>query len=102
MSRKLRLCLAASLFDHAFKGGAERQMMLQAAGFVAAGHDVHVITLADPDQGETDYRSACGAIVHRIALRNLYFPFDARRRPSLLRKAWHAIDVCNPAMGAVL
>lgn len=102
MNRRMRICLLASLFDHAFKGGAERQTLQQAQGFVQAGHDVHVVTLAEPGQPETTYGTDDGITVHRIALRNLYFPFAPGHRPALLRKAWHAIDLYNPAMGATL
>ncbi len=102
MNHRMRICLIASLYDHARTGGAERQTIQQAAGFVAAGHHVDVITLAEPEQEETRYATADGVIVHRIALHNLYFPFDDRRRAAPLRAAWHTIDICNPAMGASL
>lgn len=102
MSERMRICLIASLFDHPFKGGAERQAAALAAGFVAAGHAVHIVTLAEPGDAESTYDTADGATVHRIRLRNLYFPFGRPRRGTWLRKAWHAMDLYNPAMGLAL
>lgn len=102
MIRTMRICKIASLYDHRWKGGAERQLALQTAGLAASGHRVDVITLAEPGQEETSYVEANDVAVHRIALRNLYFPFGGARKPPLLRNAWHAIDVYNPAMGAAI
>lgn len=102
MTPRMRICLIASLYDHACKGGAERQTMAQAAGFAEAGHVVHVVTLAEPGQADSVYDTAEGVTVHRVRLRNLYFPFGTEKRSDWMRKAWHAIDVYNPAMARAL
>ncbi len=98
MKERMRICLIASLYDHACKGGAERQTIAQAAGFAAAGHVVHVVTLAEAGDAEPAYRTADGVTVHRLRLRNLYFPFGTSKRDAWRRMAWHALDVYNPAM----
>lgn len=95
---RLHICKIASLYDHRWRGGAERQLALQVAGFVAQGHRVDVITLAEPGEEARSYVDAHGARVHRLALRNLYFPFGGARPSALRRAAWHALDVHNPAM----
>jgi glycosyltransferase involved in cell wall biosynthesis len=94
----LHICKIASLYDHRWRGGAERQLALQVAGFVAQGHRVDVITLAEPGEAARSYVDAHGARVHRLPLRNLYFPFGNGHPPALQRAAWHALDVHNPAM----
>lgn len=99
---RLHICKIASLYDHRWRGGAERQLALQVAGFVAQGHRVDVITLAEPGEAPRDYVDAHGAHVHRVALRNLYFPFGSERPSALRRAVWHALDVHNPAMADVV
>lgn len=96
----MKICKIASLYDHRWKGGAERQAMQQAKAFVERGHQVDVITLCEPDEDERVYAGPGGETIHRIRLGNLYFPFGGQKPNSVTRKAWHAIDVYNPVMGA--
>lgn len=98
----LHICKIASLYDHRWRGGAERQLALQVAGFVEQGHRVDVITLAEPGEAPRSYVDTHGAQVHRVALRNLYFPFGGERPSALRRAAWHALDVHNPAMASAV
>jgi glycogen synthase len=102
MTRALHLCVIASLYDHRWQGGAERQLALQVAAFSALGHHVDVITLAEPGERERSYVEDSGAHVHRIPLRNLYFPFGGTRPSAARRAAWHALDVHNPMMAAAV
>ena len=102
MNRALRICKIASLYDHPWKGGAERQLALQVAGFTALGHHVDVITLAGPDDRAHATVEDSASQVRRIALRNLYFPFGGARPAALKRAAWHALDVHNPMMATAV
>lgn len=96
----MNICKIASLYDHACRGGAERQTMQQARAFVERGHRVDIITLCEPDEPERVYTGEGGETIHRIRLGNLYFPFGRPKPSAIARKAWHAIDVYNPVMGA--
>jgi glycogen synthase len=96
----MNICKIASLYDHACRGGAERQAMQQARAFVERGHRVDIITLCEPDEPERVYAGEGGETIHRIRLGNLYFPFGKPKPNAMARKAWHAIDVYNPVMGA--
>jgi glycosyltransferase involved in cell wall biosynthesis len=60
------------------------------------GHEVHVITLGkleDPAEGVLN-----GVQLHRVPLRNLYWPFPFARVGLAAKVAWHARDANNAAM----
>lgn len=102
MSWHPHICKILSLYDHPWQGGAERQVALQVANLVSLGHRVDVVTLAVPGESARSYTDEHGVRVHRLPLRNLYFPFGGPRANGLRRALWHARDVHNRAMAAAV
>lgn len=91
----MRIAAVSTLFPPRVVGGAEKTVETLMLGLAGCGVDVHVIT-TDP---ENDYSRREGPLdVHRLRLRNLYWPHGGQRRPAWQRAAWHAIDAHNTAM----
>lgn len=91
----MKLALVSSLYEPLGYGGAERVAQDVAEGLAALGHEVHVITLGKAE-GKAELK---GVRVHRVPLRNLYWPFPVARAGFVAKAAWHALDACNLAMG---
>lgn len=95
-SRKLRLLYANAMYSPDIGGGAEIMVKTMAEGMKARGHDVQVLTT---HAGEADRVDEVGGLpVHRLKLRNLYWPHTTEQPNPLLKAAWHAIDCVNPLM----
>jgi len=91
----MKVLLVNTLFPPDVIGGAERSVAILAQSLARSGHGVAVVTLGR--QSRRLCRSVEGARVHALPLRNLFWPFAARR-PALLKPAWHALDSFNPFM----
>jgi glycosyltransferase involved in cell wall biosynthesis len=90
----MRICIANTLYFPTEVGGAERSVRLLAEGLVRRGHSVRVVAIGrKADTYELD-----GARVDVLRLANLYWPFDAAKRPVAARFAWHLADTFNPVM----
>jgi len=95
----MKVALVSSLYEPLGYGGAERVAQDVAEGLAALGHELHVITLGR-DAEAMEQRN--GVQVHRLRLRNLYWPFPVARAGFPAKVAWHAVDAYNPAMGREL
>jgi len=96
----LKVAIVSSLYEPLGFGGAERVAQSLAEMLAAQGHGVHVITLGR--NGDAQSPELNGVRVHRLPLRNLYWPFPVSPAGTAGKIAWHAIDAWNPAMaGAV-
>nr|WP_245635197.1 glycosyltransferase [Marinobacterium profundum] len=73
-------------------GGAEKSVQLLAEALVRIGHQVHVAVVHD----KKNYISVelNGVNVNYFPIRNLYWPFGAKK-PVLLKFVWHVIDFFN-------
>ncbi len=92
----MKVFIVNTLYPPSTVGGAERSVALLARAAARRGHEVHVASLhaADDVREERDG----DVTVHRLPLRNLYWPFDAERHESKMRRlAWHIRDRRNPA-----
>lgn len=93
----IRIAVFSTLFPPNVVGGAEKTVEILMQGLAGQGAEVHVIT-TDP---EVDRSGREGLLqVHRVRLRNLYWPHPGTlRRPVWQRALWHALDVYNAPMG---
>ncbi len=89
-----------TLYQPNHVGGAEKSTQLLAEGLREAGHDVAVITCDSAP--ETRVAEINGVTVYYVGLKNLYWPFSARRPGRFIRAAWHAVDSYNPLMAAAV
>ncbi len=93
-----------SLYPPYRVGGAEVSVQLSAREVRDAGHDVSVVSL-QPDPRSYSLTVQDGVRVHRIGLRNLYWPFGREHEgriahgSALLGKPlWHTFDSYNRTM----
>jgi glycosyltransferase involved in cell wall biosynthesis len=95
----VKVLLVNTLYPPHSEGGAERSVAQLARGLADAGVDVVATTLTNmaPLQEVVD-----GVRVRRLALRNLYWPYDGKRRSGALRLAWHCMDGFGGTMDAVM
>jgi len=92
----LRLLLSNTNYLSGVVGGGQRSVQVLAEGLAAQGHEVTVVSLGETGaEGSTN-----GVRTVRLPLRNLYWPFDGRERPALVKAAWHLGDVYNLRMRA--
>lgn len=92
----MRVLIVNTLYPPADVGGAERSVAQLAEGLAVAGVATTVLTLTGG--AASVERAANGVVVHRLPLRNLYWPYDGRRRSALQRAVWHGLETANPLM----
>ena len=95
----MNVAILSSLYAPLGYGGAERVAQTLAEALAARGHRVDVITLAR-DAAATETLN--GVRVHRLPLRNLYWPFPVAGQGTARKILWHARDADNAAMGAAV
>lgn len=100
----MKICMVNSLYPPYRVGGAEVSVQLSAKEVLAAGHDVAVVSL-QPDPRSYSLTNQDGVRVHRLGLRNLYWPFGRENEGriahggALLGKPlWHTFDSYNRTM----
>lgn len=90
----MNITILNSLFPPHQYGGAEKSVALLAEALAETGDRVSVVSLHRGSAAAQDRTG--GVLVHRLPLRNLYWPWtDAARPSSLKRLAWHLKDVWN-------
>ena len=95
----IRIAVFSTLFPPNVVGGAEKTVEILMLGLAGQGAEVHVIT-TDPEEDRSGREGLLH--VHRVRLRNLYWPhLGTKRRPVWQRALWHALDVYNAPMGRV-
>ncbi|HAT2867925.1 TPA: glycosyltransferase family 4 protein [Serratia marcescens] len=91
----MKVMVANTLYAPHRVGGAEISVQILCESLVALGHQVRALTFhAEP------YRKCSiinGVEVVYLPLKNIYWPFDNKKRSSLQRGLWHIIDSYNLA-----
>ncbi|MBK8375549.1 MAG: glycosyltransferase family 4 protein [Sphingomonadales bacterium] len=87
----MKILMLNTLYPPSTVGGAERSVAILARALAERGDSVTVICL---HAGEGELVDSDGPVtVHRLPLRNIYWPYGETAKPSVLnRLAWHAID----------
>lgn len=92
----MRIAAFSTLFPPNVVGGAEKTVETLMLGLADRGAEVHVLT-TDPEEDQSGREGPLE--VHRVRLRNLYWPHAASpRRPVWQRALWHAGDIHNVPM----
>ncbi|MFA0468903.1 glycosyltransferase family 4 protein [Vibrio breoganii] len=73
-------------------GGAENSVKLLAEN-LAKEHNVSIVSLTDLNHKCTDQIN--GVMVHRLPIKNIYWPFDGQHRNTFERLRWHFYDDFN-------
>ncbi len=93
----MKILLINSLYPPDVIGGAELSVQYLAESLVESGHDVDVITVGRTNSVE----ERRGVRVHRIKLKNLYWP-NEKRHATPLRIIWNLLDIANPFMASAI
>lgn len=95
----MRILYVSSLYTPYAIGGAEQGLQALTESMASSGLEVHVATLAPRDSAGSGPESINGVQVHRVALRNVYWPWQqTRRHPSIAKSVWHVLDTSNNRM----
>lgn len=89
----LKIAFINTLYHPYRVGGAEVSVQILAESLSNAGHNVHVITLHESNHQETIVHN--GIHVHRLPLRNIYWPFSKQSRNPFKKFIWHFLDIYN-------
>lgn len=73
-------------------GGAEVSVGYLVEGFVSKGHEVVICCIGNEDN---TYLDKNGAKVIQLKIKNLFFPFDNRKKSFVEKFFWHLIDNYN-------
>jgi glycosyltransferase involved in cell wall biosynthesis len=96
----VKVLIANTLYPPAQVGGAERSVARLAEGLMRVGVDVSVLTL-HPGRGAVS-QACAGVAVHRLALRNIYWPYDGARPSVAARVVWHGLEAGGQLMDRVV
>jgi glycosyltransferase involved in cell wall biosynthesis len=92
----MRIVAFSTLFPPNVVGGAEKTVETLMLGLADRGVEAHVVTT---DPAEDRSRREGPLQVHRVRLRNLYWPHAVDPRPPVWQRAlWHARDIHNVPM----
>lgn len=101
----MRVGLISALYPPVSIGGAELTAAQLAEGLCAQGATVEVLSLQPPEaahgvKADLQPEPITGPEVSRLALRNLYWPYDHAQKPASpwKRLIWHIADTDNPLM----
>ncbi len=101
----MRVGLISALYPPYSVGGAELMAAQLAEGLYEAGATVEVLSLQAPEasrpaKSDLQQEPTQGPQVSRLALRNLYWPYDRAQKPTApwKRLIWHIADTDNPMM----
>jgi len=89
-----------SLFPPDIGGGAEITLESIVRGMQSCGNEVAVV--ATSDEPGTHMQMQDGLQVHRIGIRNIYWPHGAHATSAYQRAIWHLADIYNPLMSRQL
>lgn len=100
----MKISMLMSLYGEHAIGGAERIAERVSMGLQAAGHEVEIVSLSDPDKAIETVQLSNGLSHTRVPLSQVYDPYalssKPRAKPGSVSKAlWHGLDVYNPVMG---
>ena len=92
-----KVALLSSVYAPEGVGGAERVVRAIAEGFSNDGVETFVITLSPDQASSVDVVN--GVTVHRVAMPNIYWPFEQESHGFAQRAIWHARDAYNRRAG---
>jgi glycosyltransferase involved in cell wall biosynthesis len=94
----MRIAYINSFYAPEEIGGAEKSVRFLAEQMAARGHETHVLCLGR----EASRTEMNGVQVHRVPIRNFYYPTDAGKMSRWQKLAWHGVDSYNPLSATVV
>jgi glycosyltransferase involved in cell wall biosynthesis len=92
----MKICIISNLYPPHSRGGAEKVAEMMAAGFVAAGHSVVVIS-TKPAAGLAIEQQSGRCRVYRFRPLNIFYYLNDYKHAAVVRLFWHFIDLFNVA-----
>ncbi|HZY18406.1 MAG TPA: glycosyltransferase family 4 protein [Ramlibacter sp.] len=93
----MKLMVLSTLYAPHQVGGAEKIAQILSEELSTRGHECVVVTTRRDPGTRSTVRN--GVRIHRIGLRNVYWPYGGERISPWLKPAWHLVNRYNPAMG---
>lgn len=102
-ARHLRILFILRAYAPDAAGGAARSVQELAEGLQRRGHDIHIARLTPKGRREEYIAKAREAglldagrpTLHFVELRNIFWPFEWKKRGRLKRLLWHVFDMHN-------
>jgi len=92
----MKIVFTNAMYAPDIGGGAEVMLKVMVEGAARAGHEASVLTAHGKDADRIDVVD--GIPVHRLSLRNVYWPKGDDQPGALQRAVWHGLDRSNPFM----
>lgn len=92
----MKILIFNSLYYPYHIGGAEVSVQLLAEGLAKKGHEVRVVTLHNQNEKEITVLNDVKII--SLPLKNIYWPFDSKRKNKIKKIIWHILDIYNVRM----
>ncbi|HBL7018663.1 glycosyltransferase [Serratia marcescens] len=89
----MKIMVVNTLYFPFSVGGAEVSVKILCEKLVSLGHQVRVITLHNCRYRETAFIN--GVEVVYLPIKNIYWPFDSKRKTKVKRLVWHLVDSYN-------
>ncbi|WP_308375856.1 glycosyltransferase, partial [Serratia marcescens] len=94
----MKIMVVNTLYAPYSVGGAEISVQILCEELAKQGHQVRVITLCDKKKRELTTIKSVDVVY--LPLKNIYWPFNAKKQSALKRFLWHFVDNYNFFMRA--
>jgi len=94
----MKICLVTNLYEPYSTGGADIYVKWLAQALRQNGHEVFVVTTCPARESFPGFRKEVmdDILVYRFYPLNIYWGYQAQRKPLFLKPFWHSIELWNP------
>jgi glycosyltransferase involved in cell wall biosynthesis len=99
----MKICLVTNLYEPYSTGGADIYVKWLARALIEHGHEPFVVTTCPARESFPGFSAEVidGIAVHRFYPLNIYWGYQAQRKPLFLKPFWHSIELWNPHVYSV-
>jgi glycosyltransferase involved in cell wall biosynthesis len=99
----MKICLVTNLYEPYSTGGADIYVKWLAQALMQHGHHPFVVTTCPAGESFPGFAKEVihGIPVYRFYPLNLYWGYQAQRKPLFLKPFWHSIELWNPHVYSV-
>lgn len=99
----MKICLVTNLYEPHSTGGADIYVKWLAQALMQHGHEPFVVTTCPARESFPGFSKEVidGILVYRFYPLNIYWGYQAQRKPLFLKPFWHSIELWNPHVYSV-
>lgn len=99
----MKICLVTNLYEPYSTGGADIYVKWLAQALMQQGHEPFVVTTCPARESFPGFSKEVidGILVYRFYPLNIYWGYQAQRKPLFLKPFWHSIELWNPHVYSV-